>query len=220
MWPVKLGGDLPKTRIQTFTQSDREAVTHTDSAYRDEPDQFFTLWSIHADEHGGGISGLVDMRTIIGDLSDQDRNCLRQPYPIRVPTVFSEAVDDDQVEILQVPLLIDTEGKFTVRCSFPNINLALQAGESITTKQQTALDNFKRACNSEYYQLNFKIPSGAILVVNNHELGHSRTKVEDLNRHLIRVRYNSYSSDICSSEELTISFADPGNVPPQLETNI
>lgn len=69
LWPIKADPN-PNVKNTTFSQRLGVAPYHTDTQYFQKPEEMFGLWCLQPDKNGDGISGLVDGRYIVEELSN------------------------------------------------------------------------------------------------------------------------------------------------------
>lgn len=193
-WPIHYDPDTKLTR--TFSQALGEAAFHTDTQYYQNPEKYFGLFCIVADEFGKGTSQLIDGNSAIeafeGEYGLPLRQELERPYPFRVPSVFTEHASDCEIEITWAPIFSLPEK--TIRYRKDTIMRALEcSGVTISTGQEEALTKFDdllvQLPTTDYHLL----PGDAILV-NNHTMLHARTAFDNPDRFLYRVRMDDETS--------------------------
>jgi len=202
LWPVKADMN-PTVKNLTFSQTLGEAAYHTDTQYFPEPEEMFGLWCLQPDKNGEGVSGLVDGRFIIEELSrtDEGRKMLatfmHTEFPFRVPSVFTASASDDTVEVFMAPILADRP---LIRYRRETLDKGVAAsGKELTVDQTTAIEHLDKRLLDDDIACSFLIKEGEVAFANNHELLHSRSDFQDPNRHLIRVRMNHHEDGLKES---------------------
>ena len=143
-WPVKY--DPGATMTRTFSQSLGEAAFHTDTQYFMHPEEYFGLFCVVSDIPGRGTNRLLRVNDIVQYLFSRDESkilaALQNPYPFRVPSVFTKSGDDSDVEIIWAPIL--TNDNQAIRYRKDTIDGALGVpGVSISDEQHDALQKME-----------------------------------------------------------------------------
>jgi alpha-ketoglutarate-dependent taurine dioxygenase len=196
LWPIKADMN-PKVKNLTFSQTLGEAAYHTDTQYFSAPEEMFGLWSLQPDRNGDGVSGLVDGRYIVEELSKTDEGrqmlatLMHTEFPFRVPSVFTASGTDDTVEVFMAPIL--SEEPF-IRYRRETLDKGVAAtGKQLEPNQLKAINHLDEQLFEAGVAYSFLIKSGEVAFANNYELLHSRSDFQDPERHLIRVRMNKHS---------------------------
>jgi alpha-ketoglutarate-dependent taurine dioxygenase len=199
LWPVK--ADMsPTVKNLTFSQTLGEAAYHTDTQYFSDPEEMFGLWCLQPDKNGEGISGLVDGRFVVEELSQTPEGqkilttLMHARFPFRVPSIFTASATDQTVEVFMAPILAD---KPFIRYRRETLDKGVAAtGQELTDDQLAAINYLDQRLRAEDIAYSFLINQGEVAFANNHELLHSRSDFNDPNRHLIRVRMNPHESGV------------------------
>lgn len=197
LWPIKADPN-PNVKNTTFSQRLGVAPYHTDTQYFQKPEEMFGLWCLQPDRNSDGVSGLVDGRYIVEELSKtaEGRQMLatlmHTEFPFRVPSVFTSSGTDATVEVLMAPVL--GEEPF-IRYRRETLDKGVLAtGKQLEPSQLTAINHLDEQLFEDGVAYSFLIKSGEVAFANNYELLHSRSDFQDPERHLIRVRMNRHSN--------------------------
>ena len=187
----------PKVKNLTFSQTLGEAAYHTDTQYFSAPEEMFGLWCLQPDKNGDGVSGLVDGRYIVEELSKTNEGrqmlatLMHTEFPFRVPSVFTASGTDDTVEVFMAPIL--SEEPF-IRYRRETLDKGVAAtGKQLEPNQLEAINHLDKQLFKDGVAYSFLIKSEEVAFANNYELLHSRSDFQDPERHLIRVRMNKHS---------------------------
>jgi hypothetical protein len=147
-----------------------------------------------ADEVGKGTNMILRSQEVIETVRDKAGeeaiDLLRQPYPFRVPTVFTELRDDGDPEVIWAPIIVDDE-RMRFRADTIDAALAVESVK-ISDEAARAFQELRDVITShpvEYHHLN----PGQILVVDNWRVLHGRTAFTNLHRLLHRIRVHKES---------------------------
>jgi alpha-ketoglutarate-dependent taurine dioxygenase len=195
LWPVKAEMN-PTVKNLTFSQTLGEAAYHTDTQYFSKPEEMFGLWCIQPDRNDEGVSGLVDGRFIVEELSKTDEGkkmlatFMCTDFPFRVPSVFTSSASDQTIEVFMAPILAKRP---FIRYRRETLDKGVAAsGKDLTADQLTAINHLDKRLLDDDIAYSFLIKQGEVAFVNNFELLHSRSDFQDPDRHLIRVRMNRH----------------------------
>lgn len=193
-WKIKPDPKAFGTNL-TFSQHNGEAELHTDTQYFDKPENIATLYCVNPDKNFDGANSLVNIRTIekfmrSSDEGEKNWNVLMTSlFPFRVPTIFTNNRDDNEIEIIHKPIITKD---IPIRYRKDTIQNAIKTGQvSITSEQSNALEEFNKVLNNPSFATSNFLNRGEALFVNNHTTLHARTSFEDYERFLYRVRINS-----------------------------
>ena len=186
IWPVKvLELDTPESKLQA-SQLDRELVFHTDCSYEHSAPEFVALYAVQCDrtEYGGKFQ-LVRTSEIIGRLSAESKRVLREEtFKINVPPDFRKG---DTNYICGSILLAGDENIRYRRDIVDKHQLKEE-----TDEKQAAVAELNSIILDES-RLNVFRPAMAnnvMVLFNNRRFVHGRTKILDLDRYVLRVRFN------------------------------
>jgi len=186
IWPVKvLELDTPQTKLQA-SQLDRELVLHTDCSYEHDAPHYVALYVVQCDRsENGGKFQITPTRDIIHKLSPKTKQLLRdETFKINVPPDFRK----DGIDYICGPILVD--GDENIRYRRDIIDKKRLEEESI--EKQEAIAELNSIILNEN-QLNLfrpKLDNNMMIMFNNRRFLHGRTKIEDHERYLLRVRFN------------------------------
>jgi len=187
VWSVKvvaLDTD-PESIHLPGTNVDRELHLHTDCSFeRDAPD-YIGLFVIEPDrsEHGGKFQ-LVRTGEILSRLSSTTKQLLHdETYKFIVRPAYQK----DGKDSIWLPILLNNE-----RMRYQPDLIDRQQLNNETIEKQNAIKDLNSVIFNEE-KLNIfrpKLESGMMVLFNNHRFLHGRTKIQDINRHLLRLRFN------------------------------
>ena len=196
LWPVK-PEEKSTVSNTTFSQRTGEAAYHTDTQYFENPERYMSLWCINPDKDGGGVSGLVDGRKVIEEIQrkygEDTIKTLSDPvYPFRVPSVFTAKGGDENTEVYYGAIInLNELNKPLIRYRKETLDKGMRAsGFILNTAQERALSLLEEVLNDKKLEFAYLLREGDVMFANNHELLHNRSHFEDMERFLIRVRFN------------------------------
>ncbi len=196
LWPVK-PEIKPSVSNTTFSQRTGEAAYHTDTQYFNNPENYMSLWCVTPDKDGGGVSGLVDGRKVVEEIEhrygEDVLKTLSDPvYPFRVPSIFTAKGDDENKEVYYGAILnLADSGQPLIRYRKETLDKGMSAAAFVlTAAQEHALTSIEEVLNDKKLEFAYLLDEGDVMFANNHELLHNRSHFEDLDRFLIRVRFN------------------------------
>jgi alpha-ketoglutarate-dependent taurine dioxygenase len=186
IWPVKvLELDTPESKLQA-SQLDRELVFHTDCSYEHNAPLFVALYVVQCDrtEHGGKFQ-MVRTEEIIDKLSLETQRVLRdETYKINVPPDFRKG----DIDYICDSILLDGDKNIRYRRDIVDKNRLKEE----TAEKQVAIVELNSIILAED-QLNIfrpKLDNNMMVLFNNRRFLHGRTKIQDPERYLLRVRFN------------------------------
>lgn len=196
LWPVKPEKNHA-VKNTTFSQRIGEAEYHTDTQYFEKPEKYMSLWCINPDRNGGGVSGLLDGRKILSEIQKRYGTEVIQVlseslFPFRVPSVFTEHGDDTNPEIYYGPIFNNTNTELPlVRYRRETLEKGLiSKGAVLSHSEKYALECIEKVLHDPNLEFKYFLRKGDVIFANNHELLHMRTYFDDMERFLIRVRFN------------------------------
>lgn len=194
VWEVSPRNESDVTYIPTITEHNYGADLHTDSSFKQAPEQYVLFYAFHPADDGGGISQLLLADDLLAMLSKNDigRECLRLlktiSWPFRVPTVFTRNRSETEMEWITAPIL---SSQPQIRFRYDLITSALQRIPVIPAPEaEWALSHFRQVLR-ESATLSLALAQDELLVLNNHVVLHGRTPFEDLDRVLLRIRLST-----------------------------
>src|SRR6516165_6398370 len=187
LWDVK-ARKIEADYFPTFSEHDNEAEYHTDTQYYQNPERYFLLYSIRAARCGGGLNTFASGWKILAAMmeSEEGRDAVSilstTAIPFRIPSVFATAsepqytwapiLSNEPLIRFRLDTFADGEQAFPSLDWTPvrrAVGLLVQVTKSVATPETVLADD-------------------SLIVVNNHEMLHARTRFQDSERHLIRVR--------------------------------
>jgi alpha-ketoglutarate-dependent taurine dioxygenase len=186
IWPVKvLELDTPESKLQA-SQLDRELVFHTDCSYEHNAPHFVALYTVQCDRtEDGGKFQMVRTQEIVDKLSLKTKRLLRNEiYKINVPPDFRKG----NIDSIEGSILLDGEKNIRYRRDIMDKN---QLKEESLEKQAAIAELNSIILNEN--QLNIfrpKLENNMMVLFDNGCFLHGRTKIQDHERYLLRVRFN------------------------------
>jgi hypothetical protein len=186
IWPVKvLEFDTPESKLQA-SQLDRELVFHTDCSYEHDAPRFVALYFVQCDRtEQGGKFQMVRTKDIFDRLSPETQRLLRQEtYKINVPPDFRKG----NIDYISGPILLDGDEHIRYRRDIVN----KQQLKEETLEKQMAIAELNAIILAEDKLTVFRpaIENNMMVMFNNARFVHGRTKIEDAERYLLRIRFN------------------------------
>jgi alpha-ketoglutarate-dependent taurine dioxygenase len=175
--------------FKTFSETDLEAQLHTDSQYRTRPEDVFLLGCMVSDEFGKGTNTILKSESLINAMQEiygsEAVEILKQPFPFRVPTVFTGTGDEGQPEVIWAPIIKDDE---RMRFRADTIQAALELPYiNITDDQAFVFQALRDVVWNHDLQYRHLYP-GQVLLVDNWRVLHGRTAFTNQQRLLHRIR--------------------------------
>jgi alpha-ketoglutarate-dependent taurine dioxygenase len=186
IWPVKvLELDTPESKLQG-SQLDRELLFHTDCSFEHNAPHFVALYVVQCDRsEDGGKFQLVHTQEIIDKLSLETKRLLRNEiYQINIPPDFRKG----DIDYISGSILLDGDKNIRYRQDIIDRNRLKE--ESL--EKQAAIAELNSIILNED-KLNIfrpKLDNNMMILFNNRSFLHGRTKIQDRERYLLRVRFN------------------------------
>jgi alpha-ketoglutarate-dependent taurine dioxygenase len=186
IWPVKvLELDTPESKLQG-SQLDRELLFHTDCSFEHNAPHFIALYVVQCDRsEDGGKFQLVHTQEIIDKLSLETKRLLRNEiYQINIPPDFRKG----DIDYISGSILLDGDKSIRYRQDIIDRNRLKE--ESL--EKQAAIAELNSIILNED-KLNIfrpKLDNNMMVLFNNRSFLHGRTKIQDRERYLLRVRFN------------------------------
>ena len=186
IWPVKvIELDNPQTKLQA-SQLDRELVFHTDCSYEHDAPSFVALYVQQCDRsEQGGKFQMVRTKEIVDRLSDQTKRLLRnETYKINVPPDFRKG----DIDYICGTILLDGDEHIRYRRDIVNKEQLKEESE----EKQAAIAELNSVILAEDRLPIFRpvLENHMMVMFNNARFVHGRTKIEDIDRYFLRVRFN------------------------------
>ncbi len=171
---IKTGQPGHRSSVTRFSRTNLPLPPHTDSSYLADPHEVVAFQVVSADA-AGGDTAIVPIEDLLARLPGETIAALREPqFPFgrgRFPVLFGEP------------------GKERIRYYRAQIELALEAGESLPTAAAAALKTLDSLLARQELAIKFKLLSGDVLFLNNKMALHGRDGfTADSNRLLFRLR--------------------------------
>jgi alpha-ketoglutarate-dependent taurine dioxygenase len=187
VWPVKVLAldSEPATAHLPGTNVDRELHFHTDCSYEHKAPDYVALYFVQRDRtEKGGKFQLVHTKEIIDKLSPETKRLLRdETYKIIVRPAYRK----DDNDSICVPIVLNDE------CMRYQPDLVDQCQlQQERPEKKAAITELNSIIFAED-QLNIFRPTlenNMLILFNNHLFLHGRTRIEDIDRHLLRIRFN------------------------------
>lgn len=159
-----------------YSRTHLPLAPHTDSSYLPEPHQLVAFQCVVVDRDGGS-NMMVPVDHVLGHLTAEDQEALRQPaYP------FSRG---------HFPVLSDGRSGTDIRYYRQQIDQAAADGGLLDPAAQAVLNRLDDLLTSEACGLSFKLSEGEAVLFNNHRVLHGRSGFDQhSHRTLFRVRYH------------------------------
>ncbi|CAF1219389.1 unnamed protein product [Didymodactylos carnosus] len=185
IWPVKvLELDASESKLQA-SQLDRELVFHTDCSYEPDAPKFVALYVVQGDrsEDGGKVQ-MVKATDILNRLSEKSQYLLRhETYQINVPADYRKG-DIDYI----CGSIILGDGHLRYRLDL--VDKKRLTNE--TAEKQEAVKELNLIILAEDKLNVFRpvLDNNMMILFDNQKFLHGRTKIKDLERYLLRIRFN------------------------------
>jgi alpha-ketoglutarate-dependent taurine dioxygenase len=187
VWPVKvLALDSDPTSVNLpGTNVDRELHFHTDCSYEYNAPDYIALYVVQRDRTDqGGKFQLVQTKEIINKLSSETKRLLHdETYKIIVRPAYQK----DGKDSIWAPIILNNE-----RMRYqPDLVDKCQLEKERAEKKAAIAELNSIIFDKD--QLNIFRPTlenNMMILFNNHQFLHGPTKIQDIDRHLLRVRFN------------------------------
>ena len=192
LWTVK---PQPATgdRDQTYSEHSELADLHSDSQAYPVPEEFFYLYAVHAARCGGGVSQLCSAGSIVEALSSSAEGraaleVLQRPvFPFFISAGSAAAGNADAVTV--APILGDRPA---IRFRRDVLEAGFGARPDLDTPEaRQAVAVLLATLGTGAPVVEHLLRDDAIVLCNNWALLHGRTRFEDQERYLVRVRMAS-----------------------------
>lgn len=192
IWDVTPRRSLPLGHVPTISETDHEALLHTDSAYQDIPERYVILYCVRSASDGGGQSIVLDCNKLLTALRETaDGNACESilskcEVPIKVPDTFVARNGVPEITNARLlgtrPLMRYREDLIEDGYRLLGLAMPVDIRWALTVLQSTIT-------NTPKWQ--FSLRPDDILIVNNHNVLHGRTAFTDTSRLLLRLRVHS-----------------------------
>jgi alpha-ketoglutarate-dependent taurine dioxygenase len=189
VWEIK--SKPSNSSLKTFSEHNEQAPLHTDSQYRNHPERYVALLTLHQATCGGGHTELVDFREILQDLAKTASGdkviqfMTHERFPIAIPTIFQEHL---RSQYISQPLISKNP---LIRYRYDTLKAGLSFLEMNRVKPyQENLDYLDDFIQSSSHCFRFLSLPNEIVFIDNHRFLHGRSLFTDLDRLLLRIRMN------------------------------
>lgn len=177
----------------TYSEHSEEAFLHTDSAYKETPEDAFILYCIKPAACQGGMTTILSLSDIYNEMAAHPcsqlllRELANTRYPYMVPSIFKTRRDVVD-EFIHEPIL---EPSQKIRFRRDTIQKSLsRIASTLSEDAIAAFELFTSLIKNSQKTLKVNLAAGDLLVMNNRTMLHGRTAFNDSTRHLLRIRFN------------------------------
>ena len=181
-WDIKVDAADGKN----FSKSSGEIPLHTDSQFKPKPENYFLLFALNVDDQSDGFSTLVKYTDLKENMLETDRGkevyefLKKVEFPSLTPDIFST---ERKVSFGKV-----IEGD-TIRYRKDTIINAMSQFPNMEDRYRTSLEFLDQIINNNNLIETVRLKTNDMLIINNRKCLHGRTEFKDLDRHLIRIRF-------------------------------
>ena len=182
----------------TYSEHSEEAFLHTDSAYKETPEDAFILYCIKPAACQGGMTTILSLSDIYNEIAANPcsqlllRELANTSYPNLVPSIFKSERDVVD-EFVHAPIL---EPSQKIRFRHDTIQKGLsKIASTLSDDAITAFEQFTSLIKNSQKTLKVNLAERDLLVINNRTMLHGRTAFSDSTRHLLRIRFNIKDSE-------------------------
>lgn len=190
VWNIRAKEGLSQT-VPTFSEHADEAFLHTDSQYREAPEDIFALLCLSKATCGGGLSLLMTYDDLMAELAAHPDGAAHEAalrevsFPFAVPSAFKTNPDGPE-EFVYSPIL---EAGKQIRFRADTIEVSLRRNDNaLPERGLRAFEALKAILSTSSKVNSFYLEEGDLFVLNNRNTLHGRTAFNDAKRHLLRVR--------------------------------
>jgi len=189
VWRIAVKNEY--SEVPTFSQHNGAAGLHTDSQYREHPEDAFSLFTVSQASCGGGESWILhvrDIHTALSGMPDGERylRLLRtEPVPFASPTIFN-LEGDASVEVIEAPIF---EGD-KIRYRQDTLLRGRQEKPIENPELMKALEALEVAIHDNPNIQRFHADEGSCLYIDNKRTLHGRSEFHDSRRLMLRLRFN------------------------------
>ena len=187
VWHIKpLSTDPTSPR----SHSDEIFQMHTDASYGASPPKYFALQCMHSDRLNGGQNLVVKLQDILKELTPCEIDLLTSvDVKIKIPQEFNQKEQKNSpYDYIYGSILYREFGKIFVRYRHDII----QNLDELSKEYLKAFRKFEKLINLEQSNLinYFRMSDKQILMMDNSQFLHGRTKIFDKERHFVRIRFD------------------------------
>jgi Taurine catabolism dioxygenase TauD, TfdA family len=181
--------------ISTYSHTNHDAELHTDSHYyvNRDPEQYMGLLMEHPACCGGGMSTILSAAEVISNVKEGDMNYYKilkeEKLPCAIPSLYQGGGDECAFSEI---ILGDKEMRF--RPDLINEGFErwrpTQSGEIARRQRQLkAFSYLRHAINTHRSRLSVALGKNDMLFTDNYRVLHGRTRFNDRDRRVVRIRY-------------------------------
>ena len=151
--------------------------------------RYFGLQVVHADKLKGGQSLLIDVNDIVKNLNKQDLKVLRsERIKFKIPSEFSRGGN----QVNEGRIISHNKDKFNNLMIRYRRDIIMNR-ETMDSRMESALKSLESLIQIDKSKLiKYHImKDNDIFIIDNTRWLHGRTCINDLNRHLVRIRFQS-----------------------------
>lgn len=179
--------------VPTYSQHNGVAGLHTDSQYRQHPEEAFALLTVAQAKCGGGESWILHVDDIIEALlsepggADHFRVLSEEAFPFASPSIFNlDSTNQEQIEVIHAPIF---EGR-EIRYRDDTLRRGIQATKPLSDLASKALEAVEKAIHENPKILRFHAENGTCMYIDNKRTLHGRSPFTDKKRLMLRCRFN------------------------------
>lgn len=189
LWDVR-DRQIPNSIQTTFSENSSEAILHTDSQFRDEPENIIGLFCIEPAACGGGESMILSLKDIKKEIHSRKdgleltRALKRKEFVFPTPNAF-KMNPTGPTEFIESAIF---DGEKTIRYRKDTMLDAITKNMLNCRELIDAFTSISSIIENSKATLRFGLKTGDLLMVNNRNTLHGRTEFNDKNRHLLRLK--------------------------------
>ncbi|WOD06186.1 TauD/TfdA family dioxygenase [Marinomonas sp. GJ51-6] len=194
VWHVK-NQPLSNSKVSTFSEHSDEAILHTDTQYRDNPEDYIALCMLKGADCGGGQTYLLPLDEIYEELySLPDGEAIlatlrHDSYPFIVPSVFKKNGQGGD-EFTYGSILNED----TIRFRVDTLEKGIYVHKELISQNAIAAFNVLKSIVTTSKKIKrVSLTPGDILFLDNKRCLHGRSAFKDNARHLLRLRMNRFA---------------------------
>lgn len=194
VWDIKPVKNSKSTFV-THSELALEAELHTDSAFSENPEDYFCLYSIKKAKCNGGESILLPLEDLLIELrkteagikaEDQFRT---KKFPFAVPSVFKEGHASQNENLYVMDYILSGD---TIRYRIDVIQKCLNIEPDLIDEDQyEALRTIQIILQKSLKIQRLMLEVGDLIILSNKKMLHGREAFRDHDRHLLRIRIRS-----------------------------
>lgn len=191
VWRIAVKQEI--SLVPTFSQHAGEAGLHTDSQYRQIPEEAFALFTVSQASCGGGDSWILHHDDIVDALlsmpdGEKHYNLLKTtPVPFAVPSIFNtDETNDGHIEVILAPIFESD----TIRYRKDTLAAGLKQHPIENESVLQALEALEKAIHENPNTTILNAHNGSCFFIDNKRTLHGRSEFSDTKRLMLRCRFN------------------------------